>query len=68
MFLPRSKGTFVKLDDCQNCQLTGLNFARPKSLDHGLSPCHGIKLHLGLFNMPVNGALAEIQDSPDFPA
>ena len=66
--LSPSKSTFVELDDCQNCQLTGLNLARPKSLNHGLGPRDGIELLLGLFNMPIHSALAKTQDGRDLPA
>ena len=67
MFPPPSKSTFVGLDDCQNCQLSGLNLPRSKSLDHGLGPRHGIE-PLGLFNMPVHSAFAKTQNGRDLPA
>jgi hypothetical protein len=63
-----NKSTFVGLDDCQNCQLTGLNLPRSKNLNHGLGPRHGIELLLGLFNMPVHSAFAKTQNGRDLPA
>jgi len=53
MFPAWSKSTFVGLEDCQNCQLTGLNFARPESLYRGLGPRHGIEFLLGLLDVPI---------------